>query len=89
VVFGIRVKQPQSGAGRIWNRGQDACIIFTLAAVALKLAGLINWSWWWVTAPVWVEGVLAVVVICLVLVLPFLVLPRRYSGQRGVIPPGL
>lgn len=21
--------------------------------VGLKLAGLINWSWWWVTAPFW------------------------------------
>lgn len=33
--------------------------------VTLKLAGVIDWSWWWVTAPFWggfalVFGVLAV-----------------------------
>ena len=28
--------------------------------VTLKLCGVINWSWWWVTAPFW--GVLAIVI---------------------------
>lgn len=31
--------------------------------LALKLCGVIGWSWWWVTAPVWgcfVWGALAV-----------------------------
>lgn len=25
------------------------CILF----VGLKLTGFIDWSWWWVTAPIW------------------------------------
>jgi hypothetical protein len=24
-----------------------------LALIALKLAGIIGWSWWWVLAPLW------------------------------------
>lgn len=28
--------------------------------LGLKLAGHITWSWWWVTAPLWGYGVLAV-----------------------------
>lgn len=32
--------------------------------VGLKLAGVINWSWWWVTAPFW--GGLAVFTIIMV-----------------------
>ena len=29
-----------------------------VAFVVLKLCGVINWSWWWVTAPFW--GLLAI-----------------------------
>lgn len=32
--------------------------LFTLLFVALKLTGLIEWSWWWVLAPSW--GVFAI-----------------------------
>lgn len=27
--------------------------LLTVAFVVLKLIGAISWSWWWVTAPVW------------------------------------
>lgn len=37
-----------------------------VAFVVLKLCGVINWSWWWVTAPFWAPVVLLVLVlICL------------------------
>lgn len=26
----------------------------------LKLTGVIAWSWWWVTCPLWIEAALAV-----------------------------
>lgn len=29
----------------------------------LKLTGVIGWSWWWVTAPVWIPAIAAVVLI--------------------------
>lgn len=32
-----------------------------LVFLTLKLTGIINWSWWWVTAPLW--GVTALVVL--------------------------
>lgn len=32
-----------------------------VAFVVLKLVGVIDWSWWWVTAPFW--GVLAIAVV--------------------------
>jgi len=34
--------------------------------VTLKLCGVINWSWWWVTAPFW--GGIALVIIVLMAV---------------------
>lgn len=30
--------------------------------VTLKLAGLVGWSWWWVTAPFWGPWILVMVV---------------------------
>lgn len=34
--------------------------------VGLKLTGVIDWSWWWVTAPFW--GGFAFVLACLLLI---------------------
>ena len=28
--------------------------LLTLAFIILKLCNVINWSWWWVLAPLWV-----------------------------------
>lgn len=38
--------------------------LLTIVFITLKLTGVISWSWWWVTAPLWIPvGVVAVVVI--------------------------
>lgn len=37
------------------------CLLF----LGLKLAGAINWSWWWIFAPLW--GMLAIAVLILVI----------------------
>lgn len=45
------------------------CIIIT-CPVILKLTGVIAWSWWWTTAPVWVPNIL---------IIAFFVLLRKYN----------
>ena len=35
----------------------------TLILVTLKLTGVINWSWLWVTSPIWIPIALGVVLI--------------------------
>lgn len=37
-----------------------------LIFVTLKLCGVINWSWWWVTAPFW--GGFAIIIVFFILV---------------------
>jgi hypothetical protein len=54
----VRVMRPRSMAGRIWNLGQDACALFSLTLIALRIARVITWSWWWVLAPLWISGIL-------------------------------
>lgn len=38
-----------------------------VAFVVLKLTGVIDWSWWWVTAPFWGGFVLVLVIFGIVL----------------------
>lgn len=35
-------------------RGVGFLGTLALIFITLKLAGVINWSWWWVLAPLWV-----------------------------------
>ena len=30
--------------------------------LVLKLTGVVAWSWWWVTAPLWLPAIIALVV---------------------------
>lgn len=36
--------------------------------IALKLCGVINWSWWWVLAPFWIPVVLVIIIILIAVV---------------------
>jgi hypothetical protein len=71
-VFTLRVRQPKSIAGRLWNLGQNVSPIALITLVVLKLAGLIAWSWWWVLSPLWFGGLLLAALLGVVLVLFFL-----------------
>lgn len=31
--------------------------------IALKLTGVINWSWWWVTSPIWIPLALILLIV--------------------------
>lgn len=46
--------------------GTSFCNLLFLVFLVLKLTKVINWSWWWVTAPIW--GPLALVVAILIVV---------------------
>ena len=37
--------------------------LLTLLFVAAKLFGDIDWSWWWVFAPLWIEAAIVLVLI--------------------------
>ena len=40
--------------------------LLQLLFIALKLVGVINWSWLWVLSPTWIS--LVIVVICLIII---------------------
>lgn len=37
------------------------CSLLFLLFLTLKLTSVIAWSWWWVTAPLWIPLVLVIV----------------------------
>ena len=43
--------------------------LLTIVFVALKLIGVINWSWWWVLSPLWIGAAIAIVVAAIILIL--------------------
>lgn len=48
--------------------GLGICDVLFIVFLVLKLIGVINWSWWWVIAPLWIP--LALVI----LTIPFMVI---------------
>lgn len=56
--------QNNSGGGGIGLGG-----VLFVTFLILKLTHVIDWSWWWVTAPLWVPVVFVIAFV--VLVLPF------------------
>ena len=59
--------------------------------LVLKLCGVINWSWWWITAPLWIPIALiliAVLVFLIVLLISYIKVKcyerklNKYNSKR-------
>jgi hypothetical protein len=50
------------------SSGIGFCGLLFIAFLVLKLTHVIDWSWWWITAPLWgsVAIIIAVVIVALV-----------------------
>lgn len=47
--------------------GVSLTFVVFIVFLILKLTNNIDWSWWWVTSPLWLPIVVAIGVICLIL----------------------
>lgn len=56
--------------------GASAIELLGVAFVVLKLCGVIDWSWWWVTAPMWMPLTI------LILFIVWLVVTDKYPGRQ-------
>ncbi len=52
-----------SGSSTTSSGGVGFGGLLFLVFLVLKLTGVIAWSWWWVTAPLWVPFLLALVLL--------------------------
>ena len=65
--------------------GIGVCTVLFLIFLVLKLCGVITWSWWWVTAPLWIPFALFVSICLVVCLIAFCVGVIRYiiKSVRG------
>lgn len=63
------------------NGGTSVLGLLGIAFVVLKLTGYIDWSWWWVTAPLWGGIVVALVFVALMFLVSVVVVTWR--SRRG------
>lgn len=49
-------------------KGVSFTSLLFIVFLVLKLTNVINWSWWWVTAPLWVTPVLGIVLVSLFII---------------------
>lgn len=53
------------------SNGMGCLTVLFFIFLALKLSGIIVWSWWWVTAPLWALPVIAGIVIGIIFIIDF------------------
>jgi len=46
--------------------------LLTIVFVTLKLMDIISWSWWWVTAPLWIPAAVIIVFILIPCIIAFI-----------------
>ena len=46
-----------------YTGGIGFCGLLTIVFIVLKLIGIIDWSWIWVLAPLWIELIIVLVIV--------------------------
>jgi len=41
--------------------------LLSILFIALKLLNVIDWSWWWVLSPLWISGIMGILIIIVAL----------------------
>ena len=55
------------------SSGMGIGMILFIVFLVLKLTGVINWSWWWVTNPLWIPLALGGIIIGIVGVIAIII----------------
>lgn len=51
--------------------------VLFIVFLVLKLTGLISWSWWWVTAPLWIPTIFVVILITIICIARKIIIKRK------------
>lgn len=55
------------------SSGMGIGMVLFIVFLILKLTGTINWSWWWVTSPLWIPLALGGVIIGIIGVIAIII----------------
>lgn len=75
-----------TGVSAASNTGSLVGLTF-LVFLVLKLTGVIDWSWWWVTSPLWLAALATVAGLLLAGVLGYAIyrIIKRFRSKRRAI----
>ena len=51
--------------------------VLFIVFLVLKLTGVISWSWWWVTAPLWIPTIFVVILITIICIARKIIIKRK------------
>ena len=61
--------QAVEAVAKAWDRrGPGFFSLLTLMFIGLKLTDHLDWSWWWVLAPIWIKFAFLLLVIVIVVI---------------------
>ena len=63
------------------NNGPGICTTVFTVFLVLKLAHVIDWSWWWITAPLWIPASVAAAFLLALVIYTYIVVDR--SAKDG------
>lgn len=52
--------------------GVGFCGLLTICFIMLKLTHYIDWSWWWVLAPIWIPTAIVLFLIFILLIIKYI-----------------
>ena len=55
------------------SRGMGIGMVLFIVFLVLKLTGTIDWSWWWVTSPLWIPLALGGIIIGIIGVIAIII----------------
>ena len=56
--------------------------VLFIVFLVLKLTGVISWSWWWVTAPLWIPTILVVILITIICIARKIIIKKKIRENR-------
>ena len=58
------------------------CMILFIVFLVLKLTNVINWSWWWVTAPLWIPVSIVLALLLIAIAILGIIAIFNYSTAK-------
>lgn len=55
--------------------------ILFIVFLILKLTNVIVWSWWWVTAPLWIPLAIAIVIFIFIVIFQFIIHRKKRNKK--------
>ena len=67
------------------NGGISFLGLLFIVFLVLKLTNVIDWSWWWVTAPLWIPWVVTMAIVAIVAIVYFFIGVIKAIRARNAI----